>query len=158
MGKFLSNLIGIIGALWLGIAGGYATYWWDRRPHGYPAVETHVLFWPVKLVAPDSLTAQLVAARAAEAKEAQLVEQAGARLAQCQVGERAALHAVAEQDEAVEAAKAAGDARVALAERAAAQAVQGRKRAFGLVDRINATPANGNACHAAEGLIRRTIR
>jgi hypothetical protein len=53
-------LAGLVGVFWMAIAGGYAVWWWDRRPADVPQpVAFHVLFWPVKLGWPPSLKASL---------------------------------------------------------------------------------------------------
>lgn len=82
LGQAVSGLVGAIGALWLGIAGGYATWWWDRRPADYPAFETRVLIWPVKWTAPDSLQAQLDALKVRRAAELARARDIGRRQAE----------------------------------------------------------------------------
>lgn len=96
LGQAVSGLVGVIGALWLGIAGGYGAWWWDRRPAGYPSFETRVLMWPVKWTAPmslkaqrDALQAQLDAATAQAARIGKAQAEAGRALAKDQARRQA---------------------------------------------------------------------
>ena len=66
MGKLITGLVGIIGALWLGLAGAGLMWWWDHRPAGDPAW-AHVDFLWVHWRAPNSLQARLDTLMAAEA-------------------------------------------------------------------------------------------
>ena len=72
--RALAAILSSFAVLWIGLGVGL---WWDRRPAGEPSISFHVLFWPVKLSAPDSLAVsayakgradQLSADRAATAK------------------------------------------------------------------------------------------
>ena len=61
--SFLSLLVGLIGVLWLGIAGFAGAEWYERRPHGEPAwANVHFLWFHWS--PPDSLAAQRDAATA----------------------------------------------------------------------------------------------
>lgn len=78
VGRLVSSLVGIIGALWLAIAGGAAVYWWDRRPPATPSFKHQVLLWKIGWTAPDSLQAQLdrlKAEREAERRRARGITQ-----------------------------------------------------------------------------------
>lgn len=68
-GKIISGIVGIIGALWLGIAGAWAMHWWDTRPAGQPAwANVHFLWFHWS--PPESIGARLVSLQAAEAAAA----------------------------------------------------------------------------------------
>lgn len=58
----LKFILGLVGVLWLAIAGAGAMYWWQTRPADVPApIVFKVAFWPVKIGFPPSLKAQLAA-------------------------------------------------------------------------------------------------
>ena len=55
--NFVSLLIGMVGVLWLGIAGWYGAEWYEHRPHGEPSwAKVHWLWFSWS--PPDSLAAQ----------------------------------------------------------------------------------------------------
>ncbi len=57
MGRMLSALVGVIGALWLGVAGVTGAEWWEHRPLGQPTwANVHVLW--VRWSPPPGLAAQ----------------------------------------------------------------------------------------------------
>ena len=63
MSKLLTSLIGLIGALWLGIAGVALAEWWEHRAAGEPQwAQVHVLWFSWQ--PPMSLAAQLEKAQA----------------------------------------------------------------------------------------------
>lgn len=90
LGRLIAGLVGVIGALWLGIAGFAGAEWWEHRPHGEPAwLHIHVLFWTWS--PPDSLQARLDALQAAEAA-------AGARARALETREAKVTAAIGDQD------------------------------------------------------------
>jgi hypothetical protein len=61
MAKLLGGFVGVIGALWLGLAGVAGAEWWERRPAGEPAwANVHLLWW--RWSPPPGLAAQRDAA------------------------------------------------------------------------------------------------
>lgn len=140
MGKLLRALVGVVGALWLGIAGAGAMWWWDRRPAGVPAY--HLILWT--WTAPDSLAAKLAKSRA--------------DLQTCHTNVASLESAVDAQNAAVGALAADGQRRADAAKQAAQAAIPARRAAQAKAAAIMAAPETGGACAAAEALIRETIR
>lgn len=69
MGKIVTAIVSVIGALWLLFAGVGLNYWWDHRPAGQPAwAHINLLWWHWS--PPDSLAARLEALEAGEAQAA----------------------------------------------------------------------------------------
>jgi hypothetical protein len=64
----LRIVVGLVGVLWLAIAGGYGVWWWDRRPEGFPSYTFRLGPFHKTLRAPDSLKAQLVALQTRQAE------------------------------------------------------------------------------------------
>jgi hypothetical protein len=50
--RILAAVVSSFALFWAGLGAGL---WWDRRPAGDPSFSFRVLFWPVKLSAPNSL-------------------------------------------------------------------------------------------------------
>lgn len=59
----LLSLVIFAAGIAVGVQAGFA---WDRRPKGWPAIETRILVWPVRIAAPDSLKVTAFAAGAAD--------------------------------------------------------------------------------------------
>ena len=58
--RLLGGVMGLIGVFWLAIAGGYAVWWYDRRPLDVPPpYVVHVLFWHQSIGLPESLQSQV---------------------------------------------------------------------------------------------------
>lgn len=60
-GRIITGVVGVIGALWLGVAGGFLVWQYDRLPAGWPNWRVHLLFFHKSLGLPPSLGAQLAA-------------------------------------------------------------------------------------------------
>lgn len=102
-GRLISAIVGVIGALWLGIAGAWAIHWWDTRPAGEPTWANLHFLW-FHWSPPESLGAQLA--------------DADTRLAVAIKDVSALEGAVAQQDAAEQAVAARGTAALAQAEQA----------------------------------------
>jgi hypothetical protein len=80
VGKLLGGLIGIIGALWLGIAGAWGIWMWDRQPERPAWTQASFLFlrWPHFLRDPSLAmqARQNLAAFATEQNSFRLVDSA----------------------------------------------------------------------------------
>lgn len=114
--------LGMVGVLWMFIAGGLGVWWWDHRPAGVPKpIEVRVLFWPVKIGWPESLAAKL-ADRDRQLGVAVANERTLTRALNNQSGRVRALGAAGAVLKA-QAALAATDYRKALARASASEAV-----------------------------------
>ena len=143
MGKLLTSIISVIGALWLGIAGAWGMHWYDSRPAGVPApIVLRVLWFHRSLGLPESLAAQRDDARAA------------LKIAQ---GNVAALQlAVNVQNASIAATEAAGRQAMAAAEndvttyrRALARARSGQGAIF---DALHAVAPGDSECTKAQAV------
>lgn len=75
--RILAAVLSSFALFWFGLAAGL---WWDRRPAGDPSFSFRVLFWPVKLSAPNSLQVTVYArGRADQAAADRAVAAAAAR-------------------------------------------------------------------------------
>lgn len=110
MTKIVGGLIAIIGLFWLAIAGGYAVWWYDRRPVDVPKpVVAKLWFFSHTFALPPSLMAQR--------DEAELTYKVAVAVAK-------------KHNQQVEAATAALNVRVSTAEAVAQKAIRDRSTAL----------------------------
>ena len=148
MGKLITGLVGIIGALWLGLAGAGLMWWWDHRPAGDPAW-AHVDFLWVHWRAPNSLAAQRDADLAAFQTDKRSFDVVYGALEQ----QNAAVRLLGQRATAWQAASRQAEVR--------AQAANAWR--LSLADQILATPrptddSAAAQCKAAEGVLRETAQ
>ena len=146
MGKLIGGIVGIVGALWLGIAGAGLMFWWDHRPAGDPAW-AHVDFLWMHWRAPDSLAAQRDADLAAFVTEKRSFD--------------AVYGALSQQNAAVRLLGQRASAWQATSQQAEIRARASNAWRLSLADQILATPRPADdsrlgACEAAEAVLRRT--
>jgi len=143
----LKLLVGLIGVLWLALAGAGGMYWWDHRQTHFPVFNWHgpILGQPhIHWTAPESLKARLDAA--------------SRDLHQCQLNEFALNSAISRQNDAVEALHRAGDRMAANAQKAVSEARSGVDRASRVQAQIQSfKPAGDSVCERAGDVDRKFL-
>ena len=132
MVKFIQLLVGLIGALWLGIAGWWGAEWWEHRPTGTPQVHVWLLTWSP----PDGLAAQLIKAQD--------------RLAASEQNEKNLQAALADQNAAVQSLSDASQAAKRAAEATVADYRPRAVRAAAVASTIVVGPGGCPALDAAD--------
>lgn len=122
------------------VLGALSVSWWDNRPAGFPSV--HV--WLFKWSAPDSLAARL--------------NRVEPDLMQCRANDAAYDAALKLQNDAVSRLKAEGDATAARADKAAHDLAGARAVADSRARAVMIPRPGGDACKAAETLMRENAR